>query len=121
MNRQAQEKSLKLMLALDKKTSNGELKWTDAGAGNYEVEIGSYSVRISEEQQSRTGSLIVVHIFDKAGNIIDRFDDEDLIDMSVPTGFTSIYFFMSELYGAIGRLARGADLALDELLETISE
>lgn len=103
-------KILTLINKLHEKTEAGKLDWEASASSNkFLTTLSEYSVGISEE-----GDDFVLTIADSWGNLVERMSDPELKEED-----SGIFELMQSLYYLARRNARGADKAIDEILDII--
>ncbi|MCE7030112.1 hypothetical protein [Jiella avicenniae] len=109
----------RLAALLKNKTEDGSLSWSLAGDQSVlQSNISGYTLQLSESDGDR-GSIYTVDIFNKDGDIIDSFNDEDIDKDDLYA--QNFYGMMRETFHAAKRKASGADRALDEILKSLDE
>lgn len=104
---------------LVKLTRSDKLEWRESSdEETFVTVVGSTVVSIGRNRQiGSQGAIPIVEIIisDKSGKVIDRFDDEDIVDYGVS------YTDLSDLLLEINRKLSGADEVLDSLLKDLQE
>jgi len=112
-------KQRKLVDFLLEKTASSKISWSDSGAlDEPRTKLGEHWVQLAEGRSANGSSLYSVVLATSIGEEVDRFDDEDL-DAGDPN--SSYYMALKELHMVASRQAKGADAALDDVLNRIQE
>ncbi len=103
-------KLIDLIRRLLNKSNEGEIDWeATANAKRFLTTLSNYSVLISEE-----GEDYVLYIVDQFDEIIEQVADPDLREVDGDS-----FKLMKELHQVARRNARGADKAIDDILEML--
>lgn len=117
-------KNRRLVESLYSKTIQFELSWIKATGGKgFECSIGSYLVSIYAQEGEFATNDIYLKVRTQNWEDVDEFSDLDIsADGARPTlgGFSNHSDLMEELFNIARRQARGADKAIDDLLEMLS-
>lgn len=109
----AHEKLWQLFERLEETTRSGSLTWEEAGVNEaFQVVFPSYIVRIRPAMSDR-----VISIHDDEGDLIEEASD---VDLNVASGFES-FRRMNLLLEMARRQARGADQAIDSILDFLGD
>lgn len=114
------EKWRELVIRVISNTKKGDISWkTTSDDEAFLARIGTTSVEVSTGYASSPDfegdepvPVVTFKIFDKNGNIVDRFNDEDL-------GKPEMYREMVGFHSYLIRKLSGAEDYLDELLELL--
>lgn len=112
-------KVYRLIIRLDEKTKNGELKWESTiTGGEFQVSFKDYSVGIVEYDNRRT-NVIDMHlkIYDSKGELIEVASDTDFQDNPHTP---KAYDMFASIYDGARRMALGVDDALDAILSELA-
>jgi hypothetical protein len=114
------DKQRKLVRALIKKTDADELDWKPTvKEGTYQVSFTESSLQI-EECFNENIRLFSVSLFDSNGNLVDKFDDEEL-DKDIFPKNHAWFTQMKNLYEMVRRRVTGADRVLNRILVELED
>jgi hypothetical protein len=108
-------KSWKLVVSLLRGTEGGRLEWGKTEIeGTYQLTLPEHAIQIAEAASPSSASTrcIQVSMFDKEGQLIDQFSDEDF---ETRDDQMLAWRDMSTLH----RLARGYALGLEQAYDTV--
>jgi hypothetical protein len=119
----AVSKPKRLVKALLTKTQKGDIDWQEAFSNDtFQVSFKDHTVQISMREGLTEGSPIYfVNIINEGGIVADRFDDEDLDQEDGGKMGGPWFKAMKDLYNLALRHARGADKALNAILNEIED
>jgi hypothetical protein len=115
------DKFRRLVDMLWERTSNRELPWVyDSKTKVVSIAIGNRVLTLSQGQNQNYEELYTVTIYNEQGQLVDRFNDENINGESPPlSDFVNYFSLMESLYAYAQRRAVGADVALDEMLKDL--
>jgi hypothetical protein len=116
-------KPKRLVKALFDKTQTGSVDWHEsAAADTFQVSFKDHSVQIAMRKGRDELMDYVISVLNEEGTVVDRFSDEELDteDDGTIKG-RGWYALMLELYNLALRHARGADKALNAILDELGE
>ncbi|TFV37155.1 hypothetical protein E4K66_20885 [Bradyrhizobium frederickii] len=119
----ALSKPKRLIKALFEKTQQGAIDWQESLAPDaFQVSFKDHTVQIARHDGPTEGSpVLVLSVLNEEGVMVDRFNDEEL-DHEDGTGQRLTWFkTMNELHNLALRHARGADKALNAILEELED
>lgn len=114
------KKYKKLVDDLYTSTMAKSLGWEEDWQGNIFVSLGGRIVQLDGSRSSDGEPLEVVEIKD-GDQIIDYFNDTNLRSLTPGVEFSNYYEKMSELRKVAIRQARGADEAIDDVLNALKK
>lgn len=105
------EKTFTLIKKLHEKTEHGEIDWeVTAHSSRFATSSSDYSILIGEE-----GNDYYLTIVDKFDELVERISDVDLSN----DGYHDSLTIMKSLFSLARRNARGADKAIDDILNSL--
>ena len=117
-----EDKYKALIESLYQRTITSSLPWESGTDNAVKCAIKEHTVTLYSSRSEDDEPLEVVVISDQwGGQRIDKFDDTDL-GTAIPNSgnFANYYLMMSHLRRLASRVASGAEAALDEILNEIS-
>ena len=102
-------------------TEAGRLDWRKTDIeGTYQLTLPEHAIQITEElRSSQLETCVQISLFDKAGELIDRFTDEDFgTETANARGFA---IMMGNLYRRARGYALGLEQAYDAVLKEIAD
>ena len=111
------ERLLKLIQRLSDLTAKGRVAWKEAERGEaFLASFSGHSVSISvrKSRLSSDQSEYFIRILDQWGDTVEEVGDEDFQTEQVFT-------MLKQLFEKARRIARGVDVALDEILRELDE
>jgi hypothetical protein len=108
--------------ALYANTKSKSVLWKLTDRGNPYTQFGNYSVLLENKEDADGAPYILVTITDILGKFIDNFSDNTLSeDSPSDSDLESYWKVMDTLIETARRQARGADSALDEILNQLNK
>ncbi|MFA6114871.1 MAG: hypothetical protein WC729_12780 [Sphingomonas sp.] len=117
------EKYEALVKKLYEKTISNSLTWSmDNWSNSVVTNLPGYQIKLDFGQNDEGESLEVISIVDSNSNSIDAFNDSDLSSRKTNMDDYPTYWkLMQKLRNIATRKARGADKALDNILQALDE
>lgn len=108
--------------SLYRKTFAGSLDWDITFLGHLEVNVGNYSIRLSEYKDEEGEPFEKIEILGSNEKLIDGFTDSFLNKETPPEAdFPNYYMKMKDLHQQARRKAMGLDQAIDEILGDLDD
>lgn len=105
-------KIFNLITRLHQKTEAGEIKWeATARPDRYLTSSADYSIVIASAEEQNDYYLMIVNEWDE---LIESISDRELRDTA-----PEAYHVMKSLFSMARRNARGADKAIDDILDSL--
>ncbi|WP_068875012.1 MULTISPECIES: hypothetical protein [unclassified Phenylobacterium] len=111
-------KFAKLLDKISENTDLGAIHWQLDEFGDPYFELNGRKVFVEESVNEEIVPVMVVRILNTAGQLVEKFTDDDLRNREPPAGM-SFFDYMKELQQKAIRQATGADKAVDELISDL--
>lgn len=110
---------------LYEKTEGGRLKWSESVlVSGYEVQLGDHIITISSSPGEFESEDYTIQVLSRGYDVIDSFMDNDVLAEGVKPkvgSFSGYYPMFRAMYRMIQRQVSGADIALDDVLKSLSD
>lgn len=117
------QRQAKLAQRLYDMTKTKKINWKyDVFDDSVVAEFSKYKVSMEDGRDSEGSPFITITIFSLSDDEIDKFNDEDLKNISTSDPeYPSFWKLMSQTLNLAKRQARGADDAIDDILDELDD
>ena len=117
------QRQAKLAQRLYDMTKKKKINWKyDSFDDNVTAEFSKNKIAVEDGRDSEGSPFIMVTIYSLSDEEIDKFNDEDLKNLSTSDPeYSSFWKLMSQTLNLAKRQARGADDAIDDILDELDD
>ena len=116
-----QDKHKKLAERLFARTAEKALDWKVDEWGDPYTNLADKTLFVELSENLEGQPLLLVKVADSTGDIIERFNDEQIKGLPAVGGFKNYFDLLDQLRQMAIRQSTGADKTLDELIAILDE